>query len=73
MGIGNTSGQPQQISAPNIALAAAGCVKRIWTVVLTFYQRARDRDRLADLESDGRNDLRQDRVREEARKRFWQS
>jgi hypothetical protein len=59
------------------ALAAPRCVasraKRIWTVVLTFYQRERDRDHLADLELDTRNDLRWDRVREEARKRFWQS
>jgi hypothetical protein len=71
--IGNTGGQPEQISAPNIALAVASRAKRIWTVVLTFYQRVRDRDHLADLELDTRNDLRQDRVREEARKRFWQS
>jgi hypothetical protein len=59
------------------ASAAPRCVasraKRIWTVVLTFYQRVRDRDHLADLELDTRNDLRSDRVREEARKRFWQS
>jgi hypothetical protein len=73
MRIGNTSGQSQKISAPNIALVVANCAKRIWTVVLTFYQRVRDRDHLADLEFDTRNDLRQDRVREEARKRFWQS
>jgi MFS family permease len=71
--IGNTGGQPEQISAPSIALAAAGCVKRIWIMVATFYQRVRDRDHLADLEWGARNDLRQDRVREEARKRFWQS
>jgi hypothetical protein len=73
MGIGNTGGQPEQISAPSIALAAAGRVKRNWNLVATFYQRVRDRDHLADLELGARNDLRQDRVREEARKRFWQS
>jgi hypothetical protein len=54
------------------ALAVARRAKRIWIAVLTFYQRVRDRDRLADLELDNRNDLRQDRVREEAGKRFWQ-
>jgi hypothetical protein len=52
----------QQISARDIALAVVSCAKRIWTVVLTFYQRVRDRDHLADLELDARNDLRQDRV-----------
>lgn len=50
-----------------------GRLKRIWTLLLTFYQRARDRDHLATLELDARNDLRQDRVYEETRKRFWQS
>ena len=73
MGIANTSGQPERISVPSSALVAAGRVERIWTLVLTFYQRVRDRDHLADLEFDARNDLRQDRVREEAGKRFWQS
>ena len=62
-GIGNTSGLLQGISAPNIPLAVVSCAKRIWTVVLTFYQRVQDRDHLADLELDTRNDLRQDRVR----------
>jgi hypothetical protein len=73
MGIANTSGQPERISAPSSALVAAGRVERIWTLVLTFYRRVRDRDHLADLEFDARNDLRQDRVHEEAGKRFWQS
>jgi hypothetical protein len=70
MGIGY---QPQQISAPTIVPTAAGRVKRIWILLLTFYQRSRDRDHLAALELDARNDLRQDRVNEETRKRFWQS
>lgn len=32
-------------------------------MLLTLYQRVRDRDHLADLELDTRNDLQQDRVR----------
>jgi hypothetical protein len=65
-------GQRQQISTPAIVSATAGHVKRIWILLLTFYQRVRDRDHLAALEFDARNDLRQDRVREEITKRFWQ-
>ena len=60
-------------NAPAASHCVASRAKRIWTVVLTFYQRVRDRDHLADLELDTRNDLRWDRVREEARKRLWQS
>jgi hypothetical protein len=52
---------------------AVGRMKRIGTLLLMFYRRLRDRDHLAALEWDARNDLRQDRVREEARKRFWES
>ena len=65
-------GQRQQISTPAIVSATAGHVKWIWTLLLTFYQRVQDRDHLAALEFDARNDLRQDRVREEITKRFWQ-
>jgi hypothetical protein len=65
------------IESGNALAAPRGVASRakriIWTVVLTFYQRVRDRDHLADLELDTRNDLRWDRVRKEARKRFWQS
>jgi hypothetical protein len=69
-GIGN---QPQRISAPTVVPTAAGRVKRIRVLLLTFYKRMRDRGHLAALELDARNDLRQDRVQEETRKRFWQS
>jgi hypothetical protein len=63
-------GQRQQISTPAIVSATAGHVKRIWILLLTFYQRVRDH--LAALELDPRNDLRQGRGREEITKRFWQ-
>jgi len=64
--------QHQQISVPIVVPAAAHRVRRVWTVLFTFYRRVRDRDHLANLDLDGRNDLRQDRVGEETRKRFWQ-
>jgi hypothetical protein len=65
-------GQRQQISTPAIASAIADHVKRIRSLWLTFYRRVRDRDHLADLKLDARNDLRQDRIHEEITKRFWQ-
>ena len=65
--------QRQQISAPAILPAATGRVTRILSLLRTFYQRVRDRDQLAALDLSARNDLRQDRVHEETRKRFWQS
>jgi len=65
--------QPQQISALTAVPIAAGRVQRIRILLLTFYQRSRDRHRLAALDYDARNDLRQDRVQEETRKHFWQS
>jgi MFS family permease len=43
MGIGNTSGQPQQISAPNIALAVASRAKRIWRGSARCSRRASNR------------------------------
>jgi hypothetical protein len=65
-------GQRQQISTPAAVSAIADQVKRICTLWLTLYRRVRDRDHLADLKFDARNDLRQDRIREETTKRFWQ-
>jgi uncharacterized protein YjiS (DUF1127 family) len=65
--------QPPQISAPAVLPAATGRVTRILSLLLTFYQRVRDRNQLAALDLSARNDLRQDRVHEETRKRFWQS
>ena len=63
----------QQISAPAILPTATGRVTRILSLLLTFYQRVRDRDHLAALDLSARNDLRQDRVDEETRRRFWQT
>jgi hypothetical protein len=57
----------------SIVPVLADRVKRIAAFLLTFYRRSRDRAHLAALDLDARNDLRQDRVHEETRKRFWQS
>ena len=60
-------------AARAIVPAATGRVTWILNLLLTFYQRVRDRDHLAALDLSARNDLRQDRVDEETRRRFWQS
>ena len=62
----------QQISARAFLSAAIGRVTRVLSLLPTIYQRVRDRDHLAALDLSARNDVRQDRVDEETRKRFWQ-
>ena len=62
----------QQISARAILSAATGRVTRVLGLLPTIYQRVRGRDHLAALDLSARNDVRQDRVDEETRKRFWQ-
>ena len=64
-GIGH---QPQQSSAPALVPTAAGRMKWMLSVLLAFYRRSRDRDRLAALEFGARNDLRADRVQEGKRR-----